>query len=234
MIFILIVLVSPLLYGFDWPGWTGFNTYTIEERTVEGTKVTITTQTVHYKTLWDWLQLLVVPLVLALVGIQLNRMQSLRAEWIARDASREVGLQQYFGRMKELLLEHNLNTDGVTDAVRSIALSLTVSVLREMDGRRRGSVIHFLYESGLITVKKHVLELFRPDLTGIDLQGVYLDRVYLPVARFVQANLEETVLEHARLELSDFTLANLKDSSLTKAQLENTKFVESCLVSARL
>src|SRR5215469_3403991 len=54
---ILIGLLSVALVGgylFDW-GWTGFSS-----------------SPPHIKTLWDWLQLLVIPVVLAIAGYAIN------------------------------------------------------------------------------------------------------------------------------------------------------------------
>ena len=80
-------------YHFDWTG-TGFTN----------------------KTLWDWLQLLIIPLALAIIALLFN-LASTRTEQkianqryeqdqkIALDKQREDLLQTYLNRMSELLLE---------------------------------------------------------------------------------------------------------------------------------
>ena len=69
------------------------------------------------KTFWDWLELLIVPAMLALGGLLLNSIQhdrdQKRAETdraIAEDRQRETALQNYLDKMTDLLLEHNLAT----------------------------------------------------------------------------------------------------------------------------
>ena len=74
------------------------------------------------KTLWDWLELLIVPAMLALGGFLLNSIQhdrdQKRAETdraIAEDRQRETALQNYLDKMTDLLLEHNLVTPEAND-----------------------------------------------------------------------------------------------------------------------
>ena len=55
IVFVLIVYAG---YRFNW-GWTGFGPETSEPKQ-------------HAKTLWDWLQLLVIPLMLAIGGFWLR------------------------------------------------------------------------------------------------------------------------------------------------------------------
>jgi hypothetical protein len=60
------------------------------------------------KTLWDWLQLLVIPLVLAGLAFLLNEWQSDREHRREEDAAREQALRTYLTQMSDLILEHEL------------------------------------------------------------------------------------------------------------------------------
>ena len=112
------IILGFLGYG---PAWTGFG-----ERTVpvgRGEAV------FPAKTLWDWMQLLVVPLALAAGAYWLNRVQSER-ERRAQEAQRErelriednrsqdAALEAYLDRMDQLLLDKGLRESEEGDEVR--------------------------------------------------------------------------------------------------------------------
>ncbi len=84
-------------YGFRW-SWTGFLN----------------------KALWDWLQLLIVPVVLAIGAFLFNLATSQREHEIAADNQRATLLQSYLDRMSELLLINQLRESNSTSEVRVI------------------------------------------------------------------------------------------------------------------
>src|SRR5712692_7527637 len=78
------------------------------------------------KSLWDWLQLLIVPLVLAVVALvfqlansrterQIAQQRYEQDQQIALDKQREDLLQAYIDRMSELLLKEKLRSSEVVD-----------------------------------------------------------------------------------------------------------------------
>src|SRR5579859_1103255 len=119
----------------------------------------------HGKTFWDWLQLLIIPAVLAVGGYLFNYTTSrneqkttqLRDQTerdISLDNQRETALQEYIDKMSELLLEKKLRESGEYDEVRTIARVRTLTVLPRLDGDRKRSLLRFLYEAGLISGDK--------------------------------------------------------------------------------
>src|SRR5260370_30534397 len=62
------------------------------------------------KTLWDWMQLLIIPTTLALVAILFNRAERKNEQVIASDNQREATLEAYLSRLSELFLERDLTT----------------------------------------------------------------------------------------------------------------------------
>ena len=124
------------------------------------------------KTLWDWLELLIVPAMLALGGFLLNSIQhdrdQKRAETdraIAEDRQRETALQNYLDKMTDLLLEHNLVTPEAKTEAQNVARSRTLTTLRTLDPTRKGLLVSFLYESGLIKQSGPIVSLQKADLT---------------------------------------------------------------------
>jgi hypothetical protein len=102
---------SIIIAGLIWAGyrvaWTGFGDYAPPN-----------SEFVRAKTLWDWMDLLVIPLVLAAGAFYLERSEraverraaedhaKLERE-IATDRQQEAALQTYLDRMADLLLEKN-------------------------------------------------------------------------------------------------------------------------------
>jgi hypothetical protein len=66
------------------------------------------------------------------------------------DNQREAALQAYLDKMSELLLEKHLRDLAEEDEVWKIARIRTLTVLRKLDGERKGDVIKYLQEAGLI------------------------------------------------------------------------------------
>ena len=122
------------------------------------------------KSLWDWLQLLIVPFALAIAAFALNAAQDGRErqreddraaheETRADDRAHEEALRGYLEQMTTLITEHRLRSsradlDGATDA-QALARTLTLTVLRRLDGDRRALVVQFLFEAGLMTAPRH-------------------------------------------------------------------------------
>jgi hypothetical protein len=122
---IILIILNILGYIFNW-GWTGLNA---TDFTSTPPKITRTIVYQPGKTLWDWLQLLIIPAVLAVAGYVINLTISRgeqaateqraksereaaekRAETereIALDNQREAAFQTYIDRMSELALKRN-------------------------------------------------------------------------------------------------------------------------------
>src|SRR6266568_3506419 len=145
-------LLSVYVFGWDWTGFIGGES-----------KITKTPQgtTIEYspgKNLWDWMQLLLIPILLAIGGFWLNQIQKSREEKtteqrdktereIAKDNQQEAALQAYIDKISELLLKEHLgNSSGHSaeeDERRKIARVRTLTVLRRLDPSRKASVIQF-------------------------------------------------------------------------------------------
>src|SRR6266700_249485 len=73
---VLVVVITLIIagYWFDWTGFNGYNKITTAH-IISGTNAGTTTRTEEYqpgKALWDWLQLLIIPLVLAIAALLFN------------------------------------------------------------------------------------------------------------------------------------------------------------------
>lgn len=132
-----LVLVIVLIIVEVWFNGTGFNGYNqvTTAHTISGPSAGTVVKTEVYqpgKALWDWMQLLIIPFVLAIGGFWLNQIQKDREQKalgqhaqterdIAQDNQQEAALQEYIDKMSELLLEKGLRKSGMDAEVRTIA-----------------------------------------------------------------------------------------------------------------
>jgi hypothetical protein len=126
---LLIALVRTILAGYG-AEWTGFGAYILSDSSY-----------VRGKTLWDWMDLLFIPLFLALGVFILQRSEralerraaeqraKLERE-IAKDRQQEAGLQAYLDRMTELLLDEKLQQNNREKALNMMRVR-TLTALRE-------------------------------------------------------------------------------------------------------
>ena len=202
--------------------------------------------------LWDWLQLLIVPLVLAAIGFWFTASQDARQQQIENQraqqaqnienkrakAERELAdqraqdeaLQAYFDQMSLLLLQKDLANSEPGSAVRTLARARTLTVLRAMDGARKGLIMQFLAESDLISRDRSVLDLTGADwheaiLNDADLSGTELSGLdfnpppYDGPAQLFGTNLSDADLSHAILGATDLHNAKLLRADLSYANL---------------
>lgn len=190
------------------------------------------------RTLWDWMQLLIIPLALTGGALYLQRAErtverqstEIRAKLereIATDRQQEAALQSYLDHMADLLLNENLLTSG-NEELRNVARIRTLTVLRGLDARRKGLLLLFLYESGLI------LERLIVDLDGADLSGAELYSANLSGANLVNVNLNRAELSTANLSGARLIKANLNRAQLIDTELSGANLSEADLRDAKV
>lgn len=187
------------------------------------------------KTLWDWMDLLLVPAALG-VGIWwLNKSEKSSERSITTDRLRETALQSYFNTMTELLLEHDSSSPALEDnnnvkgkKIRSIARIRTLSILRGVGEQRKIQVLQFLYESDLIFFPP-VVDLKHADLENAHLAYVFLEKAVINEVNLRDANLERAKMEGVKLFRADLRWAILKQANLSLADLRNANLANSDL-----
>ena len=206
------------------------------------------------KTLWNWLQFLgglAIPLVLVLGTLWLGARQSQMNEAllknqhdtalavsqqqreteqaIAADQQREATLNTYFDRMSALLLDTHWKDPNAGAGLRALARARTLTAVRSLDPFRKGILVQFLYEAGLINnVHTEV------DLTGADLSHADLSHTTLSNANLSGVNLSGATLFGADLRHATLTQAFLFEATLTDAFLNNATLVDANLSDATL
>lgn len=196
MALVVLVIIGGYKLNWDWAGFNG--------KVKSG------------KTLWDWLQLLVIPLALAIIAILFNRSERKNEQRIATDNQQEAALQEYIKDMSGLLLEKDLRKSEIDAEVRKIAHIRTLTVLHRLDNDRKMNIVQFLCESGLIDKNEPIVDLEGANLNRVHFFGVYLDGTSLKGAHLREAHLAVTPLRGTNLEGADLTKAVLSMSEVNK------------------
>jgi hypothetical protein len=176
-------------------GWTAAPAAVVMTGVVLGV-IIIYAYSVADKTLWDLLELLIVPAALLIGGYLLN--QALRererdaeqaqereresAEQAQRERELEVerqraqdeALQAYLDQISDMLIpkkdQPSLSHKDPPDSLKTVARARTLTVLPRLDVERKKRVVQFLYESNLIARDRAVLDLSGASLSGVDLR----------------------------------------------------------------
>jgi hypothetical protein len=193
------------------------------------------------RTLWNWLDLLIIPVVLAIGGYWFNRQQQSREFAIAEQRSQDEALQAYLDKMSELLIDGQLRKEKDPYADKRItARAQTLAVLRQLaDGGRKRTILLFLREARLINRKDLPRECpkVNPPIVGLrdaDLTNANLRRAKLIDSRRNEpVSLEGANLEGAALQGPDLEGADLSDAILSGALLRGANLVGADLKDAK-
>ncbi|MCB1788876.1 MAG: pentapeptide repeat-containing protein [Gammaproteobacteria bacterium] len=218
-LFTLLILTLVIVRGYD-TQWTGFGEYKPQDGDPE-----------RAKTLWDWLKLLVVPIVLAVGGYFLEGSRKRFERTIENDRHNQQILDDYFEYISKLLLEKHLGNGTDQDVARDLARTRTLSALRLLDGKRKAHLLQFIYETGLIERNPII------DLNGADLKGALLDEAVLSGAEIRGAYFNGATIRRAHLigtdlRGCDFARVCFADTDFTDALLRQAMFNEADLRKA--
>jgi len=195
------------------------------------------------KTLWDWLELLIVPITLVLGGYFLNRFdkkherrivdERISSEQdIAEARNQEIALREYIDRISELLIDKNLQNTNAKSAIANVATIRTLNILRRLSSDRNRLVIYFLYDSGLLKLSGYldpIISLKEADQINLNLYAANLPGINLKSAKLKNANLQFTILTDSLLNGADLRETNLQLTNFTNAQLELVDFRDANL-----
>jgi hypothetical protein len=203
---ILGVIVFLVREGYNYP-WTGFAAHRLQNGEVAPAK-----------TLWDWLDLLIVPMVLAVGAFLLDGSRKRSERAVESDRQRQQVLDDYFAYISDLLLNKHLSASPGNNQARELARTRTLTALRLLDGRRKAQVLQFLYEARLISADP-VIQLNGADFRKAFLDEATLSRAELRGVYFSGASIRHATLVGTDLRGSDLSGVNFYASNLTDARL---------------
>src|SRR5215211_4016061 len=184
------------------------------------------------KTVWDFLQLLIVPLMLVAIGFWFTAQQDARQQQIenqraqaerelAEQRAQDEALQAYLDQMSQLMLERKLLEAEPGDPVHTLAQARTSTVILRLDAEHNESVSRFLINSGLALSSEASPRLLRE----ITLSHATLSGAHLSTADLSDANLSGANLHNAHLSKADLIGANLSGADLSGADLSGTNLI---------
>jgi pentapeptide repeat protein len=210
--------------GIAWPRWTGFRGMTLR----------------------SWLELLVVPLALVVIGFLFSVQQDARQQRIenqraqaerelAEQRAQDEALQAYLDQMSQLMLERKLLEAEPDDPVHTLAQARTSTVILRLDAEHNESVTRFLIDSGLAVHSKDSVSLLRRiTLSRATLRGAFLPQADLYDADLSGADLSNAMLLNAYLPGSIANNANLGGAVLSGADLTGASLSDADLSDANL
>ena len=244
LIVLLVLIFRIVLWGISpnrSPSWTGFG----EKELIENHQ--------YAKTLWDWLELALIPFILALSVWYLGKIEKNIDEQRDFEKNQETNINNYLESMTKLLLENNLKSASRNDEVQIVARTKTLMMLQKADKNRKALIIQFLFESGLIDTEPIVdlngADISESDLNGIilreaNIKGAYfnnskligskLDGANLSSSNFNGSNISNSTFENTNLTYANFVNAVVKNCDLTKANLDGTDFSNANLKGSRI
>lgn len=186
-------------------------------------------------TVRDWLQLLVVPLVLIGIGfvfqIQQSEVEERRLEadrHIEEQRAQDEALQTYLEQIGQMLLDKDrpLLESKEDDEVQLLARARTVTILRRLDSARNRYILQFLREAQLVPsnrygVQGHIVSLDESNLSEANLKGAYLDSFSLQDTDLSGADLRDANLAWSFLRYAKLHGANLRGADLRGAPDES-------------
>ncbi len=157
------------------------------------------------------------------------------------DNQRETALQAYIDKMSELLLKENLRESAEDSEVRQIARVRTITILRRLGADRKGSVLQFLHEAGLIGAKvkddyrvRSIISLYKANLCGANLGEAFLALADLSYTDLRGANLNQATLDAVNLDKTNLAEADLSESSMVAVSLREANLSGTNLRGADL
>lgn len=186
------------------------------------------------KTLWDWMELCIAPLFLAIIAsfiaLWFSRQQRIAAKRSELHQAYKVVLESFLDRMTQFLVEHSLRESPEESVVRDITRAWTLSSLRRLDGKHRSVILQFLNESGLITKGEEILSLEGADLQNLWLTGFDLRNANLNGADMTGASVDiEHDTEHVSyLAKPPLRVGNIHYmANLAESTLAGTRFYQA-------
>lgn len=204
------------------------------------------------KTLWNFLELLILPVSL-IVGVwYLNsqtsqqQQQSIASQSVEQQQVAEMAVEQTQQETLDRYIEEvvtsiegGLLTSNANAQQRDIARARTLLTLRSLDPERKALLVQFIYESGLISTTNTIVPLNRADLNGLDLRTAYLPQANLQETLLANTEFVGATLEGVDLSISDLNGAGLGDAflfqaNLSRAELKSADLSQAILVRANL
>lgn len=164
---------------------------------------------------------------------QANRRQQQLDRQQAEELNQRLTYNQYINDAKTLLL--NRNFDRQKQKTLRHLRALTLTVLQNLDVKRKHDVILYLYENELLNSldeRENIIDLRRANLDNIRFSAVSTGHCYLRGISFVGIHAENITFDGCSLLHADFDETTLINVKFQSCQLSMTKFRQAILTGA--
>jgi uncharacterized protein YjbI with pentapeptide repeats len=176
--------------------------------------------------LWEWVGVLIIPIVLAAGAALLTNAQAQREITSTHLRAQDEALQQYLDQVSSLLVEREKPEEPLDSALFSkLAQARTLALLLKLDRDRKRQPLKLIAQLALISRDNPLLSLKSAGLNDADLHEVTLLDVSLR-----EADLRRADLTGANLRRSDLTWADLRGADLTRAVLTDASLAHANLL----
>jgi len=233
-VIVILIVIYPigLALGFRfiggvWPEWTGIGEFLLPPPEYQPAK-----------TLWDYLELLIVPFVLAVGAILFNKAESKSKIEIETKRAQESKYQNYLDKISNLWSSDAWSGLSSSQEARYMAKARTISVLSEVDINRRKVIVNFLRGGNLIgeegVINLTNAEIMDSNFDNLDFSYVDLSKADLTGTSFNGSNFFHVILDDSNLSRADLSGAYLSEASLVGADLYKAKSVKANFSKADL
>jgi uncharacterized protein YjbI with pentapeptide repeats len=153
---------------------------------------------------------------------------------LASQQQQDKVLLEYQNGMTDLLLHDHLLHAKATDTVKQVADMRTRATLQQLDGKHKGRLLLYLYNTKLIEDEWHVINMKGIDLSGGQFAGLDLRDSDMTGANFSGADLRGVNLRFATLNGLDLSNADLSGANLSGTDMVNVKIDNANLSDANL
>lgn len=198
------------------------------------------------KTIWSLLELLIVPIFLAIGAATYSQSQHSTEVEIESERQKESAFQSYVDRIKNLVVElQTLDVD--VESLGNIGAAYTRATLQQIDIKRKRMLLEFLYDSQLIGWTRRLSEekltqlIFlgeSADFSGLvvdyrtssgirlALCGINLAQVNLSNSKLIGVDFHKAYLSSCNMSNSSFTFVDFSGADMSGINLSNTKWGE--------
>lgn len=211
----LLCYIGYLAFLPEPPAWTGFGK-SIKDEKIEPAK-----------TLFDWLDLLIIPLSIGLLGWLYKEAEKSKTQRSEEERSRNESLNSFFNIITDLLQKNDLSgsPSNQTKAMAKTRINMTLS---QLDGGRKGQLLQFLYESDLIDVSPKL------KLLGANFNDSILDQIVLGSSEIRGAFFKNALIKNANLNGIILNSCNLENVDLSGSLVDNSDFAYTNLKNSKM
>lgn len=225
-IIIIIIIAFSLYIGYnaifpyDSPEWMGLAPYDAVKNGPEPKK------------LWDWLDLLIIPLSVAIIGWIYKEYEKSKDEKKDFENKQNETLDSYFRVISDLIIKSNLLDINLNKESKIIARTRTIVAIEILNDERKGQVLQFLYESKLIN--NNIIELLGANFKSSEVSGIVLKDTTIKGVYFCDSKFIRSYLDRSVFTACDFTNSDFSDSSMQNTNLSYTKLINCKLINIDL